>query len=135
MDRELKVKAMGLGNRLSARMGRSEAFIAAWKIVKNGGIELSVKGASFGLRQEALRRLATKYAADQIRAFIAVEKDNPADDRACAVYAGVQNGKGLYRIGYLPRQYAPMARSVKGGAKLRVIGGGNGRGALVRLAV
>jgi len=132
MDRELKVKVMALGNRLSVRMERSAAFCAAWRIVKAGGIELSVKGTSFGNRPEALRRL-TRYSPELVRAFLAVEKDNPADDRAYAVYVGVNGGRGLYRIGYLPREFSPMAKSVKGGSKLRVIG--NGRGALIKLAV
>ena len=39
----------------------------AWAIVKAGGLELAVRGVSFGNRQEALRRLAA-YAPDQVRA-------------------------------------------------------------------
>jgi hypothetical protein len=134
MDRELKSKVMGLGNRLSVGMGRHEAFCAAWRIVKNGGIELSVRGTSFLNRQEALKRL-TAYSPELIRTFIAPEKDNPADNRAVAVYVGINGGKGIFKLGFLPKEFSPMAKSVKGGAKLRVIGGGNGRGALVRLAV
>lgn len=129
-----KAKAMAIGNRLAAHTGRSEAFRRAWKIAKAGGVELSVKGTSFNNRPEALRRLS-KYSPGQVRAFIAPEKNNPADDRACAVYVGVNNGKGIFKIGYLPREYAPMAKSAKGAARLRVIGGGYGRGAAVRLAV
>jgi len=133
-NKELKSKVMAIGNRLAVRMDRREAFIRAWVIGKSGGLELSVKGVSFGNRQEALRRLA-RYNPVQVRSFIAPEKNNPADNRACAVYVGVNNGKGLFRIGYLPKEYAPMAKSVRGGAKIRIIGNGNGRSALVRLAV
>jgi hypothetical protein len=55
---ELKRKVMSLGNRLASGMDRSAAFIQAWAIVKAGGLELAVKGVSFGSRQAALRRLA-----------------------------------------------------------------------------
>jgi len=132
-NRELKSKVMGLGNRLSARMGRSAAFTAAWKIVKNGGIELSVKGTSFGLRQEALKRL-TRYSPELVRVFIGAETENTVDRKAAAVYVGINNGRGFFKLGFLPREYAPAAASLKAKG-LKVIGGGNGRGALVRLAV
>ena len=48
----LKSKVMTLGNRLSSRMNRRDAFIQAWIIVKAGGLELAVKGVTFGNRQE-----------------------------------------------------------------------------------
>jgi hypothetical protein len=35
----MKSKAMGLGNRLSSRMDRHDAFVRAWAIVKAGGLE------------------------------------------------------------------------------------------------
>jgi hypothetical protein len=59
MTSELKSKVMSLGNRLAPRMDgdRKAAFVQAWRIVKAGGLELAVKGVSFGSRQEALRRL------------------------------------------------------------------------------
>jgi guanyl-specific ribonuclease Sa len=111
-NRELKSKVMALGNRLAARMGRHEAFVRAWQIVKAGGLELSVKGTSFGNRQEALKRLAA-YAADQVRAFVVPEPENAADRKAARVMVGVQNGRGLYCMGYLPREYASAAASLK----------------------
>jgi hypothetical protein len=50
---------MTLGNKLAPRMGeRRAAFVQAWIIVKAGGLEVAVRGVSFGNRQEALRRLA-----------------------------------------------------------------------------
>jgi hypothetical protein len=62
---ELKSKVMTLGNRLAPRMGgdRTAAFVQAWAIVKAGGLELAVRGVSFGNRQEALRRLAAYHPA------------------------------------------------------------------------
>jgi hypothetical protein len=132
-NRELKSKAMALGNRLAPRMkgDRSAAFALAWSIVKAGGIELAVKGVSFGSRQEALRRLA-KYSPEAVRVFIAPEPGNKADSKAAAVWVGVQNGRGLYRLGYLPANIAPAAASLKV-AGLRVIGG-DIRGARITLS-
>jgi len=120
-NREMKSKAMALGNRLSCRMARNAAFIKAWAIVKAGGLELAVKGVSFGNRQEALKRLAA-YAPENIRAFIVPEPENRADRKAAAVMAGVQNGRGLYRLGYLPAEYAPAAGSLRA-VHLRVLDG------------
>jgi hypothetical protein len=69
-NREMKSKAMGLGNRLAAKShNRKSAFKKAWAIVKAGGLELAVKGTSFGNRQEALKRLAA-YSPDQLRAVL-----------------------------------------------------------------
>jgi len=131
-SKETKSKVMSLGNRLSSRMDRHEAFVRAWAIVKAGGLELAVKGTSFGNRQEALRRLS-RYAPEQIRAFIVPEPANPADPAAVAVMVGVQNGRGLYCMGYLPREYAPAAASLKAKG-LRVLGWGN-KGVRLALAV
>jgi hypothetical protein len=66
---ELKSKVVSLANKLAPRMGgnKSAAFVKAWAICKAGGLELAVKGTSFGNRQEALKRLAA-YAPDQVRA-------------------------------------------------------------------
>jgi hypothetical protein len=103
MTRELKSKVMSLGNRLASKMNgdRTAAFIRAWAIVKQGGLEIAVKGTSFGNRQEALKRLAA-YAPNQIRAVLVPEPTNPVDPAAVAVMVGVQNGKGLYHLGYVP---------------------------------
>jgi len=35
-NREMKSKVMSLGNRLSSRMDRHDAFVRAWAIVKAG---------------------------------------------------------------------------------------------------
>ena len=126
---ELKTKAMSLGNRLASRMGgdRKAAFVQAWAIVKAGGLELAVRGVSFGSRQEALRRLAS-YAPDQVRAFIVPEPENPVDPAALAVMVGVQGGRGLYRLGYLPRTMAAVAAALGGkDAAVRVVSGAWGQ--------
>jgi hypothetical protein len=120
MNRELKSKVMSLGNRLASRMGRSEAFARAWAIVKAGGLELSVKGVTYGSRQTALKRLA-RYSPELVKAFIVPEPTNAVDQKAARVMVGVQNGKGLYCLGYLPKEYAPAAASMRA-AGLRVTG-------------
>ena len=131
-NKAMKSTVMALGNRLSSRIDRHEAFVRAWAIVKAGGLELAVKGTSFGNRQEALRRLAT-YAPDQVRAFVVPEPENAADHKAARVMVGVQNGRGLYCLGYLPADFAPAAASLKAKG-LRVLDG-DIRGARLALAV
>jgi len=131
-SREMKSKVLSLGNRLSSRMDRHDAFVRAWQIVKAGGLELAVRGVSFGNRQEALKRLAA-YAPDQVRAFVVPEPENVADRKAARVMVGVQNGRGLYCMGYLPAEYAPAAASLKAKG-LRVLDG-DIRGARLALAV
>ena len=131
-NREMKSKVMAIGNRLSGRMDRHDAFVRAWQIVKAGGLELAVKGVSFGNRQEALRRL-TAYSPGQVRVFIVPEPQNAADRKAVAVMVGIQYGRGLYCMGYLPSEYAPAAASLKAKG-LRVLDG-DIRGARLALAV
>jgi hypothetical protein len=119
-NRELKSKVMSLGNKLAPRMGgnKSAAFIRAWQIVKAGGLELAVKGTSFGNRQEALKRLAA-YAPDQVRAVLVPEPENPVDPAAVAVMVGVQGGKGLFRLGYVPRELCPVVDALRGNSSLQ----------------
>jgi hypothetical protein len=122
---ELKSKVMTLGNRLAPRMGgdRKAAFVEAWAIVKKGGLELAVRGVSFGTRQEALRRLARYNPAD-LRALLVPEPFNPRDPAAVAVMVGVNGGKGLFRLGYVPRNLAPVVAALGGQLPaLRVVSG------------
>ncbi|MDR1250618.1 MAG: hypothetical protein LBK62_00470, partial [Treponema sp.] len=91
-----------IANRISRDVSRHDAFVQAWAIVKAGGLELAVRGVSFGNRQEALKRL-TRYAPEQVRAVLVPEPGNQADPGAVAVMVGVNGGRGLYRIGYVPR--------------------------------
>jgi hypothetical protein len=102
-----------IANRISRDIPRHEAFVQAWAIVKAGTLELSVRGVSFGNRQEALRRLAA-YNPAQVRAVLVPEPANPVDPAAVAVMVGVQGGKGLYRLGVMcpgpwPRSWLPWA--------------------------
>ena len=124
-NQELKSKVMALGNRLAPRMDgdRTAAFVRAWVIVKAGGLELAVKGTSFVNRQEALKRLAA-YAPDQVRAFIVPEPENKADPAALVVRVGVQGGRGLFTLGYVPREMAAVVAAI--GARLpalRIVSG------------
>jgi hypothetical protein len=122
---ELKSKVMTLGNKLAPRIGgdRKAAFVQAWAIVKAGGLELAVRGVSFGNRQEALKRLAG-YAPEQVRAVLVPEPENPADPAAVAVMVGVNGGRGLFRLGYVPRNLAPVAAALGGQLPaLRVVAG------------
>jgi hypothetical protein len=68
---------------------------------------------SFGKRQEALKRLAA-YNPAQVRAVLVPEPENPADPGAVAVLVGVQGGKGLFRLGYVPRNMAPVVSALAG---------------------
>jgi hypothetical protein len=115
MTSEMKSKIVTLGNRLAPRMGgdKSAAFIRAWQIVKAGGLELAVKGTSFANRQEALKRLAA-YAPEQIRAVLVPEPSNPVDHNAVAVMVGIQGGKGLFRLGYVPRELTAAVQAIGG---------------------
>jgi hypothetical protein len=108
-SKEMKSKVVTLGNRLAPRMGgdRKAAFVKAWAIVKAGGLELAVKGVSFGNRQEALKRLSG-YSPDQIKALLVPEPSNPADPAAVAVLVGVNGGKGLYRLATFRQTWPPL---------------------------
>jgi hypothetical protein len=121
---ELKSKVMTLGNKLATRMGdRKAAFVEAWTIVKAGGLELAVRGVSCGNRQEALRRLAA-YNPAQVRAVLVPESANRVDPAAVAVMVGVNGGKGLFRLGYVPRNLAPVVAALGGQLPvLRVVSG------------
>jgi hypothetical protein len=122
-------------------MDRKVAFVEAWAIVKAGGLEVAVRGVSFGNRQEALRRLVVHNPAD-IRAVLVPEPSNPVDPGAVAVMVGVQGGKGLYRLVYVPWNMAPVEAALAGQfPALRVVSGTWGRankttfGARLALAV
>ena len=119
-NKELKRKVMTLGNKLAPRMGgdRRTAFVQAWAIVKAGAVEVKAAGTSFGRRPEALTRLAS-YAPAQVRAFIVPEPENPA---ALKVMAGVQGGRGLYCMGYIPREAVPVVAALRILPAVRVVG-------------
>jgi len=141
-NQEMKSKVFSLGNRLASKMDgdKSAAFMRAWVIVKAGGLELAVKGVTVGNRQEALKRLAA-YNPDQIRAVLVPEPENKADPAAVAVRVGVQGGRGLFTLGYVPKELTAVVAVI--GARipaLRIVSGswGFGKttfGARVALAV
>ena len=143
-NQEMKSKVFSLGNRLASKMDgdKSAAFMRAWVIVKAGGLELAVKGVTVGNRQEALKRLAA-YNPDQIRAVLVPEPENKADPAALAVRVGVQGGRGLFTLGYVPKELTTVVAVI--GARLpalRIVSGSWGRnnqkttfGARVALAV
>ena len=114
-NRELKSKVVTLANKLTAKMGgdKSAAFCKAWAIVKAGGLELTVKGVTFGNRQEALKRLAA-YKPEQIRAVLVPEPTNPKDPAAIAVMVGVQSGRGLFKIWYVPANVTAVIKAIGG---------------------
>jgi hypothetical protein len=115
-----KSRVCSLGNRLAKTMGRKEAFIEAWAIVKNG-LEIRAAGTSFGRRPEALNRLA-RYAPAQIRAAAVPEASNPADPAAVAIMVGVNGGRGLYKIGYVPRSAALAVAALRTLPAVQVVG-------------
>lgn len=105
-----------IANNLSRDMGRSTAFKKAWDVVKSGALSLPVSGVTFGSRQEALKRLAL-YDGGGIWTFLVPEPSNPYDKNAVAVMVGVQNGRGLYRLGYVPRPDIGIVRALPRGAR------------------
>jgi len=143
MTSETRSKIFSLANRLTAKMDgdKSAAFCKAWAIVKAGGLELKVNGVSFGNRQEALKRLVA-YNPAEIRAVLVPEPTNPKDPAAIAVLVGIQNGKGLFKIGYVPANVTAVINAIGGKLPaLRVVSGTWGTyskttyGARVSLAV
>ena len=128
-----KATVFQIGNRLSRTMPRKDAFIQAWQIVKSGSVCFPVRGVTVGSRQEALRRL-TQYEPSQVRAFLMPEPENKFDSHAIAIMVGVQNGRGLYRLGYIPANETAKAAAIQGRASIRVLPG-DINGARLTLAV
>jgi len=126
-------KVCALANGMPRSMPRKEAFAKAWAIAKNGGLEISVAGVSFGSRQEALRRLAS-YDPESVIALLVPEPDCEHDPGAIAVKVMVKGGKGIYTIGYIPRPYAAVARAFLGRVPRLELVGGETKGARIRLA-
>jgi hypothetical protein len=89
--------------------------------VKAGAVEVKAAGISFGRRPEALTRLAS-YSPAQVRAFIVPEPENPADLAALKIMAGVQGGRGLFCMGYIPREAVPVVAALRTLPAIRVVG-------------
>jgi hypothetical protein len=133
LPKESASKVCKIGNRLSRTMIRKDAFIQSWAIVKAGGLEVRAAGVSFGRRPEALDRL-TRYAPSQVRACIVPEPENKADPHALRIMAGVQNGRGLFCVGYVPRQSVPVVSVLHTLPSVRV-GGDDVKGLRLRFTV
>ena len=129
-----KSKVMAMGNRLARIMSRKETFIKAWSICKAGKLEISVNGVTFGNRQEALKRLA-RYEPNQIKTILVPEPENQFDKNAIAVMVGVQNGRGLYRLGYVPKTFTGTIRVMNTRKFSLKVLGGDIHGARLSIAV
>jgi hypothetical protein len=129
----LRSKVCRIANRIDRSISRKEAFSTAWRIVKNGGLEIKVAGVSFYNRQEALRRLAT-YEPKNIHAFLVPEYEHQHDANAIAVQVMVQGGKGVYRIGYVPKEETAIVKAFLGTVPELKVLDGDIRGAKVSLA-
>ncbi|MDR1211046.1 MAG: HIRAN domain-containing protein, partial [Spirochaetaceae bacterium] len=110
-----------IANRISQDVSRHDAFVQAWAIVKKGAVEVKAAGTSFGSRPEALVRLAT-YSPAQVRAFIVPEPENRADPAALRIMVGVQGGRGLFCMGYIPREAVPVVAALRTLPAVRVVG-------------
>ena len=127
-------KACGIANRIPHSTSRKQAFLKAWQIVKTGSLDLRVAGVSFSSRQEALRRL-TKYNPKDIRTLLVAEPDNRYDKNAIAVKVMVNNGKGVYCLGYVPKQETEIAKVFLGIMPELKILDGDIRGARISIAI
>ncbi|MCL2374739.1 MAG: HIRAN domain-containing protein [Treponema sp.] len=131
--RALCARVCVLANRMVKEISKKEAFAKAWAIARNGGLEISVAGVSYGSRQEALARLAA-YDPKDVIALLVPEPDNPRDPDAIAVKVMVNNGKGIYTLGYVPRSETAVARAFLGRVPEIALVGGETKGARIRLA-
>jgi hypothetical protein len=109
VNEKAKARVFEIGNKIAAETGdRPGAFREAWAMVKGSGLDVRVAGVSFGRRPVALERL-TRYPRQAIKAVAVAEPGNTYDPHAVAVLVGVNGGRGLYKIGYVP---APMTAAV-----------------------
>ena len=127
-------KVCTIANKIPRSTSRKQAFLKAWQIVKTGSLDLKVAGVSFSSRQEALRRL-TKYNPKDIRTLLIAEPDNRYDKNAIAIKVMVNKGKGIYCLGYVPKQETEIAKVFLGVMpKLKILDG-DIRSARVSIAV
>jgi len=129
-----KSSVCSIANKISRSISRKDAFITAWQIVKNGGYEVRVSGVSFENRQEALKRLTT-YNPKDIHAVLVPEFDNPFDNNAISVQVMVNGGRGIYRLGYVPKKETAIVRAFIGSVPELKVLDGDLRGAKLRMAV
>lgn len=94
----MKSKVMQIANRLVKQgVKRSTAMVRAWILVKLNRITVKAVGATFGIRQQLLHRLA-KYQPQDVTVFLRRERENTAESNAVQVIAAVR-GKGKAVIG------------------------------------
>ena len=122
-----------IANKISRSISRKDAFLTAWKIIKNGGYEIKVAGVSFENRQEALKRLTT-YRPEEIHTILVPEFDNPYDSNAISVQVLVNGSKNVYRIGYVPKEETAIVKAFIGKVPALKVLDGDIRGARLRLA-
>jgi len=136
MTIETKRKVMAMGNRLTAKFegDRRAAFVKAWELVKKSEIEICVNGVTFANRQEVLKRLA-KYEPAQIKTVLVPEPDNKFDKNAIAVKVGVNFGKGLFTIGYIPKTFTAVVNAIGSNLPALKVLSGDIFGARLALAV
>jgi hypothetical protein len=132
-DKRILSKVCGIANRILRTVSRKEAFIYAWRIAKAGALRLPAAGVAFENRQEALRKLA-RYDPKDIHAVL-VPENNTHDPNAIAVKVMVNGGKGLYKIGYVPKSETEIVRAFIGKVPQIQITGGDIYGARLSLAV
>lgn len=133
-----KSTVMKLANALYYRKGlsRSQALKTAWKMVKQAEFSTKVVGVSFGLRQTALLRLQ-KYNLERV-AINMIRENLLEDSNAISIVVTVE-GKGSFRIGYLPREaaklWAPLVAAGRVNGELEQVTGGRGKnlGAVLKL--
>jgi hypothetical protein len=80
--------------------------------VKGSGLDVRVAGVSFGRRPVALERL-TRYPRQAIKAVAVAEPGNTYDPHAVAVMVGINGGKGLYKIGYVPASMTAAVHALR----------------------
>jgi hypothetical protein len=78
--------------------------------------ELLSKVMALGNRLEALRRPAS-YAPEQVRAFTVPEPQTLPTGAPWPSWWASQNGRGLYKLGYVPRNLTGEARAFRGPAQ------------------
>lgn len=124
----------------STGMARSDAFRAAWKMAKSGGVA-KVAGVTFDGRQRLIQRLAT-YSQEDVTISLRRDNANIFDPNAIAVVASVK-GKGSATVGFISALTAKkLARLMDRGIGIKaalesIVGGYDGLsyGLRLRLAI
>lgn len=127
-----------MANFMAKEVGRSEAFIRAWAVAKQGIIE-RVVGVTHDGRQRMLEEL-DRYSKTDIQIQLEHELNNPFDKNAVIVLANVRGEKHKMRVGYIDRRNAIIWASLldKGvmiGSALQGIVGGFDRNYGMRIRI